>query len=359
MVWDRFGAVANYVEPFFGSGAMLLGRPGGASGIETVNDKDGMVANFWRAVAADPEAVAHHADWPVNENDQHARHIWLVAQKDSLQARLEGDPGWYDAKVAGWWVWGLCCWIGGGWCSGDGPWRSVDGQLVHLGDAGQGVHRQLVHLGSAGRGVHRQLVHLGSAGQGVHRKRVHLGSAGQGVHRQLVHLGDAGRGVHRKLVHLGGAGQNEGLLSWMQALANRLRHVRVCSGDWLRVCGPTPTVKIGLTAVFLDPPYADTAGRTEDIYVHDSTDVAHDVREWAIAHGDDRMLRIALCGYEGEHVMPASWECVAWKSRGGYGSQSEDGDGRENARRERIWFSPHCLSGRQRSIFDGLDDVDV
>ena len=26
-IWRRFGAVANYVEPFFGSGAVLLARP--------------------------------------------------------------------------------------------------------------------------------------------------------------------------------------------------------------------------------------------------------------------------------------------------------------------------------------------
>jgi len=53
-------------------------------------------------------------------------------------------------------------------------------------------------------------------------------------------------------------------------------------------------------------------------------------------------LRIALCGYEGEHKMPPSWKCVPWKTRGGYGSQSH-GLGRENSHRERIWFSPHCL----------------
>lgn len=27
LVWERFGEVENYVEPFFGSGAVLLGRP--------------------------------------------------------------------------------------------------------------------------------------------------------------------------------------------------------------------------------------------------------------------------------------------------------------------------------------------
>lgn len=27
IVWERFGDIANYVEPFFGSGAMLIARP--------------------------------------------------------------------------------------------------------------------------------------------------------------------------------------------------------------------------------------------------------------------------------------------------------------------------------------------
>ena len=71
VVWQRFGNVQNYVEPFFGSGAVLLGRPQPFDGVETVNDKDGFVANFWRALQAAPDEVARHADWPVNENDLH------------------------------------------------------------------------------------------------------------------------------------------------------------------------------------------------------------------------------------------------------------------------------------------------
>ena len=39
--------------------------------------------------------------------------------------------------------------------------------------------------------------------------------------------------------------------------------------------------------------------------------------------------------------MPDSWECVAWKTKGGYGSQGK-GDN-DNAKRERIWFSKYCL----------------
>ena len=119
LVWERFGLVRNYVEPFMGSLAVLMQRPQPFEGTETVNDLDGFLANFWRATQHDPEAVAFYADWPVNENDLHARHIWLVGQRESITARLEGDPDWFDAKVAGWWVWGACCWIGSGWCSGN------------------------------------------------------------------------------------------------------------------------------------------------------------------------------------------------------------------------------------------------
>lgn len=60
-VWKRFGDVRNYVEPFFGSGATLLLRPQPFSGTETVNDLDGMVANFWRALSKAPDEVAKWA----------------------------------------------------------------------------------------------------------------------------------------------------------------------------------------------------------------------------------------------------------------------------------------------------------
>ena len=115
LVWDALGNVAHYVEPFFGSGAVLLNRPHAAN-CETVNDMDGLLSNFWRAVRANPDAVAHHAAWPVNEADLHARHLWLVNARDNLTTRLMAEPDWFDAKAAGWWAWGLSCWIGSGWC---------------------------------------------------------------------------------------------------------------------------------------------------------------------------------------------------------------------------------------------------
>ena len=325
-VWARFGPVANYVEPFFGSGAVLLNRPD-APGIETINDKDHFVANFWRAVHADPEAVAHYADNPVNETDLTARHLWLVSEGVRIISRCQGEPDFYDAKVAGWWAWGLCCWIGSGWCSGDGPWTFDDGEWVN-----------------------RQLPHLGNAGQGVNRKRPHLGNAGQGVKRQRPHLGNAGQGVNRQLPHLGDAGQESSLVPYMQSLADRLRNVRVCCGDWERVCGPSPTFKHGMTGVFLDPPYSAEADRAE-VYRTEDLTIAHRVREWAIEAGRNPLMRVALCGYDTEHAMPSDWEVFAWKAHGGYGNQGDETRGRDNASREAVWFSPACLPPVMQDLF--------
>jgi site-specific DNA-adenine methylase len=102
-VWAVLGDVDNYVEPFAGSLAVLLGRPARhRRRCETVNDADAFLANFWRALAADPEAVAYHADGPVNETDLFARHLWLVNTGRDRLRQLEADPGSYDPAVAGW-----------------------------------------------------------------------------------------------------------------------------------------------------------------------------------------------------------------------------------------------------------------
>lgn len=47
----------SYLEPFFGSGAVLFNKP--RSHIETVNDLDGNVVNLFRWIREDPEKLAH------------------------------------------------------------------------------------------------------------------------------------------------------------------------------------------------------------------------------------------------------------------------------------------------------------
>ena len=313
LVWARFGDVPNYVEPFFGSGAVLLGRPTEAR-TETVNDIDGLLCNFWRALASHPDAVAVAADWPVSECDLSARHLELVERREGLTRQLEADPCFCDPLLAGWWVWGQCAWIGSGWCSGEGPWvRTSEGleKLPRLGDQGRGINRKLPHLGDQGRGINRQLPHLGDQGTGVNRA-------------------------------------SAGIYELMRSLSARLRRVRVACGSWERVLGDSVTWRHGVTGVFFDPPYADGA---MDYSAAPRGSVAADVAEWARDAGKRSDMRIALCGYTGEHSMPG-WVEVPWKARGGYGNQGgEDED--DNRHREVIWFSPACgAPAGQRGLFE-------
>ena len=301
LVWQALGDVKNYVEPFAGSLAVLLGRPH-APHVETVNDLDCYLANFWRAVQADPEAVARRADAPVNEADLSARHQWLVDQA-GFRESMKTDPDFFDAKIAGWWAWGLCSWIGSGWCDAK----------KYRGEGDDGVTRPK-----------RQLPHLGNA-QGVNRQLPHLGNAGRGVNRKLPHLGPS-RGTHRQTVVLS---------EWMLALSDRLRRVRIACGDWKRVLSGSVLTYGRPCGIFLDPPYTD--GKMSYAV---GGGVSAEVREWAIANGDRPELRIVLCGYEGEHAMPDTWRVVEWKACVGYGKTAA---ALANAHRERLWLSPACL----------------
>ena len=267
LVWSRFGDVANYIEPFAGSLAVLLARPH-APRAETVNDKNCYLSNFWRALAADPAEVARWADWPVSEIDLRARHRWLLGREEFREA-MRLDPHHYDAKIAGWWVWGANCAIAEVW------------------------NRESPQTRCATR---------------------------QG----------------------GGPPDPEDL----KRLAARLKSVRVLCGDWRRAVtdarlGPDASE----TGILLDPPYDAGDGK---IYGGGNAGLSSEVRAWAIEHGEHRRYRIALCGYEGEHAMPASWECVAWKAAGGFANRNSEN---LNKHRERIWFSPGCLRAQQGSLF--------
>lgn len=283
LIWQRFGACRTYIEPFAGSLATLLARPS-PQGNEIVNDLDCCVANFWRALQRDPQAVAWLADYPVNEADLIARHRWLVDQ-NRFREQIREDPDWCDLKVAAWWVWGISQWIGSGFCDLSHPAPS----------------RKLPHLIS-------------------------------------------GAGVHRRTIE---DGRSDSIEGWFLALGRRLRSVRVACGDWRRVLSDASLAE-DPTGILLDPPYSSDEHGVS--YSADSGDVADQVRAWAIEHGDRPNLRIALCGYAGEHAMPPSWEEVAWKANGGYANRA-DGRGRANAERERIWFSPACQKSTEPDLF--------
>lgn len=356
-VWSRLGDADNYIEPFAGSAAVLLARPNPRP-VETLNDADHFVANFWRATQRDSEAVAAYADGPVSEVDLHARHRWLMLSDHAAAFRLamSNDPDHFDAKVAGWWCWGLCCWIGGGWCTSHGA--TVNGDRKET----------MPQLNPDGLGVTAK-------GQTV------AASAGNGVpagRPQLADAYDVGRGVNSHGDLGTCAARRRWLLDWFGRLRDRLRLVRTCCGDWLRVCGSeSVTTRLGTTAIFFDPPYAldvkrmhawvrhldgdgpapgprrKSTNRDQNLYATDAADVDRmvaEVHRYCRDRGANPHYRIALCGYAGEHdaLDELGWEAWHWKAHGGYGNRSEVG--KANAAKERIWFSPFCV--RQRpSLF--------
>ena len=353
LIWQRLGSVDNYCEPFAGSLAVLLRRPRGWQGVETVNDLDGLVTNVWRAVRADPEGVAYHCNWPVSELDLHARHRWLVLSEPAreFRERMRSDPDAYDVRIAGWWLWGINQWIGGGWC------RELDVEKDQ---------RPALHAGMA-------------TTKALPEGRPQLGDAF-----------DVGRGVHSH-GQFGTEGERLAWLTdWFQQIRDRLRLVRICCGHWLRVCdSDTVTTRLGTVGLFLDPPYAKSIKRMQawvkhlrgegpeppaarassrdgGLYATDHHDVDRLVAEvhlYCAERGGVDGYRIALAGYEGEHdaLKALGWEVVAWQTSGAYGNQGKGkggvrGRGKDNAARERLWFSPGC--NRERTLFDevGCDE---
>lgn len=413
MVWERLGNVDNYVEPFAGSLACLLRRPDshfeGKYRVETVNDLNHFVANFWRAVKSSPDEVAKWADNPVIEADLHARHQWLMRSEtvQEFKNRFKVDPDYYDAKIAGWWVWGQCCWIGTGWCHDDFTDRKPRNRLLKDNGINSDIGlrkkmprvsnnvdtnivtdpstdwQQTPELGHAsGRGVtglthgRPQLADAFDIGRGVNangnldNSRPQLFVANGVIGNLSAQIDDLsgsdgrGVGVHSAKWNHTCEARQEWLKGWMRRLSDRLRLVRTCYGYWDRICdSPSTMTRLGTTGVFLDPPYpterADTGERSRDGQCY-GTDKGQDLNElrdavlaWCRKWADDNNVRIALCCYEGDGYEPLlneGWTMTAWKTQGGYSNQGKKKN--DNNKRERILWSPHCVAKTEITLFE-------
>jgi len=299
VVWKHFGDVDNYVEPFAGSLAVLLARPSTPK-IETVNDLDCTIANFWRAIKSDPEEVAKYADYPVSMIDICARRNYIYNNQEFYD-KMRNDPEYYDCKIAGWWVYGMSASIG------DNFQRLTNNSIPSLLSAGKGINR--LNL----------------------------------VQYPIPELGFKGKGIKR--TNLSPNNPENSIYIYFDQLCKRLKRVRITCCDFLRIINShSTTTKLGLTGIFLDPPYRL---KRKMMYGEDSMTVSSKAREWAIENGDNPLLRIALCGYEGEHEMPNSWYEFSWKTQGGYANLGYN-LGRKNKHKERIWFSKYCLHNREQ-----------
>ena len=338
-LWRRFGPVAVYTEGYAGSCACLLRSPYGPAGREIVSDTNGFICNFWRALRAEPDAVARWADYPSFHHDLTARHEWLMNWgREESHRLLKIDPEtndlWYDVKAAGWWCWGMSLWIGAGWCT-DVSLRK-DEQLHDK--------RPYVRDTVGGRGV--------SAQRATHDKipRVSDRGGGHGVAAQALirdqrpGIGKGGgSGIHADSMFDGSpVGSGERLLEWFEALAQRFGRVITLNRDWQSAVtdtllqhtpsGPKPEV-----GVLLDPPYRTTTGRSDNLYQSDADGTSEDTAEesymWAVENGE--RYRIAYCQQEvdgkPDFPIPAGWEVERYSF----------GRGRDAAI-DLVMYSPRC-----------------
>jgi hypothetical protein len=296
----------------------------------------------------------------VSHVDIGARHVWLMEQRARLATELQ-DPNWPgDPKVAGWWLYGQCAWIGSGWCEwdrGGAPEVAIEApsQIPRVTAAGQGIQAigRIPEHGSTGRGILAigadeasvggigKVPHTGNAGLGINArgKIPSVADGGTGIHAPRVkgkgsvpHTGNAGRGVQAKRGAFASSGgdikawTSAGYQAffWLRRLASRLERVRVIHGSWERCLNSS--YGGDETAVFLDPPYEGYEG------VYRAGKVAQGVCDWARENGN---LRIALCGHAGDYDLPG-WEVFLWeRTRATMGSSKTKTE-------EAIYFSPGC-----------------
>ena len=307
IVWEYFGRPDVYIEPFAGSLAVLLACPWPARR-EVVCDSDGLICNFWRSVVADPDKVAHYADWPTINQDLTARHAYLVEWRKAKSKRLSQDPEFYDAKMAGWWVWGISLWIGGGWCRG----RSNSDKMPHMG----------TRIG--GRGVSKQRNALID-----HIPYVSDRGAGKGISKQRLN-------------------PTQPLQNWMRTLQHRLERTIVLNRSWeSALTNPMLAPYMGdiNRCIFLDPPYKTSTGQSSQYTEHDGDETAEKAYEWAVKHGND--YNIAYCCGSLDFEVPEGWEHV----ESGFKSHHAK-SGRQN--KDWVMFSPACLDKRQSFELPGF-----
>lgn len=101
-------AHTTYLEPFFGSGAVFFNKS--PSKVETINDIDGQVVNFFRTLREQPEKLAeqialtpwarneYYTSWEQTSNPLEDARRFMVKCWQAYGARLDARSGWRHEK---------------------------------------------------------------------------------------------------------------------------------------------------------------------------------------------------------------------------------------------------------------------
>ena len=105
MIWKHLGDVGSYVEPFFGSGAVLAARPHRvtpSTHAELVNDLNGWLVNAWRSVQRRPDLVYDRLRG-ISYSEHDLRAAKRLVYGTDLSEKLE-DFYFFDEDLAACWL---------------------------------------------------------------------------------------------------------------------------------------------------------------------------------------------------------------------------------------------------------------
>ena len=301
IVWKRLGRVHTFIDPCCGSIAVPLLSPYGAPHREVLNDVLGHVCNFHRALRDYPARTARAADRPTVHQDLGAATELLRDAEGALTDKLFDDLSWSDPEIAGLWAWAVCVSIGLGSSLSAGYESLQRYTPLELPEGPYAPRRQPIDEPA--------------------------------VDEEVSPVFDGKR-----------------LLPWFDAISQRIRRTYITSKDWSTLFSPAVLdLDHGghrIAGIFFDPPYAGKEG----VYAQGG-DIAHDVFEWAVAHGDDPRFRICLAGYGDDYdAFPEGWTLETWTRQTGMEATAGERYDQASAmasRQESLWFSPHCLSATQ------------
>ncbi len=305
-VWKKFGAAKMYIEPFMGTGSVFFSCPHQLDSA-ILNDSDGLVTNFWRAVKYNPEGVAEHCDMLRDEIECHARFLYTMRHSGAdFTTRLVESVYYCDAKLAGWW-------------------------------AGYNSAMIMPQCGIPG------VWYIDDEGRLSRAARPYVG----GVYFQKPNV--QGKACIRWV-------RQGTVLERLITLKNKLDVACILCGDWHRTM-IDHILDMPDVAIFLDPPYDSSVNKVKETYKQ-SIPVTSGVYDWCLEQTTLRPhLRIAVCGYAGEQyeaLTDHGWNAHRWATHGGLGKtarseQTEEADWHTKRMKETIWFSPACLPDAQQT----------
>ena len=370
---------ARYIEPFVGGNGFLLSVPPSKQRVEVINDLDGLVANFWRAVRDDPVTVAYHAEWPPTHHDFLARRIYVHnwIKNSETSERLQGDPFYYDPVIAGYWAWSIAYGIGSPFAN-DGMWTAINGRLA-VDPERKSLHATRPSVKPSGIGkpalrttgtnkLHDPKLTEDTFRHPTELVRLYTYNNTAVITTHHDYIDDLWQRISDYYEHrFGYHGElNPYILAWLYAIQARMKYVTVLANDWKSVIRPAmlnieKCGKTEYTAVFLDPPYRKSM-RDATIYRTDfiQDDLTEDIVAWCKQYSDHPKIRIVLTGFTGEgyeELCEIGWKEYHWPkklryTRGGWSLLNND----HQMDKDRIWVSPQCPQPDQEEL-DRLNEM--